>query len=101
MGLPDQAPAQLHGALRRAGIAADAGKITLHSARHTFAPRMLNSELSLVEVQGLLGHKYINSTMICSHVETRAVAEKAARVLNESAPAELPDNVHLLQAHQA
>lgn len=38
--------------------------------------------MSLVEVQGLLGHKNIQSTMVYSHVETGAVAEKAARVLN-------------------
>jgi len=76
--------AWLRDALQRAGIADDAGKITLHSARHTFASRMLSSGMSLVEVQGLLGHKNIQSTMIYTHVETGAVAEKAARVLNES-----------------
>lgn len=74
--------AWLRDALDRAGIATDAGKITLHSARHTFASRMLNSGMSLVEVQGLLGHKNIQSTMVYTHVETGAVAEKAARVLD-------------------
>jgi site-specific recombinase XerC len=43
---------------------------------------MLNSGMSLVEVQGLLGHRNIQSTMVYSHVETGAVAEKAARVLD-------------------
>lgn len=72
----------LREALKRAGISEDAGRITLHTARHTFASRMLNSGMSLVEVQGLLGHKNIQSTMVYSHVETGAVAEKAARVLD-------------------
>jgi site-specific recombinase XerD len=72
----------LRAALERVGITADAGRVTLHTARHTFASRMLNSGMSLVEVQGLLGHRNIQSTMVYSHVETGAVAEKAARVLD-------------------
>jgi site-specific recombinase XerC len=43
---------------------------------------MLGSGLSLVEVQGLLGHRTISATTIYAHVETGAVAEKAARVLD-------------------
>ena len=72
----------LRNALERAGISGDAGRITLHTARHTFASRMLQNGMSLVEVQGLLGHKNIQSTMVYSHVETGAVAEKAARLLD-------------------
>jgi len=74
--------AWLRAALDRVGITADAGRVTLHTARHTFASRMLNSGMSLVEVQGLLGHRNIQSTMVYSHVETGAVAEKAARLLD-------------------
>lgn len=74
--------AWLRTALERAGITDDAGRLTLHSARHAFASRMLTSGMSLVEVQGLLGHRNIQSTMVYSHVETGAVAEKAARVLD-------------------
>lgn len=73
--------AWLRDAVRRC-LGEDGGKITLHTARHTFASRMLNSGMSLVEVQGLLGHRNIQSTMVYSHVETGAVAEKAARVLD-------------------
>lgn len=69
-------------ALERAGISSDGGHLTLHSTRHAFASRMLASGMSLVEVQGLLGHRNIQSTMCYSHVETGAVAEKAARVLD-------------------
>jgi integrase len=74
--------AWLRKSLARAGITEDAGRITLHTARHTFASRMLNGGMSLVEVQSLLGHKNIQSTMIYSHVESGAVAEKAARTLD-------------------
>lgn len=70
-------------ALERAGISESAGRITLHTMRHTYASRMLkDAKLSLVEVQALLGHRKISSTMVYSHVETRAVAEKAARILS-------------------
>jgi integrase len=75
--------AWLRKALARAGISEEAGRITLHTARHTFASRMLNSgALGLRETQQLLGHKNIQSTMVYSHVETTAVVEKAARVLD-------------------
>lgn len=78
--------AWLRDALTRAGISEDAGRITLHTARHTFASRMLNSGMSLVEVQGLLGHVAISSTAVYAHIETGAVAEKAARVLDSMQP---------------
>jgi integrase len=70
-------------ALERAGISESSGRITLHTMRHTYASRMLkDAKLSLVEVQALLGHRKISSTMVYSHVETGAVAEKAARALS-------------------
>ncbi len=72
-------------ALERAGITVDAGRVTLHTARHTCASRLLQGGLNLREVQQVLGHKSINSTMVYAHIETSAVAEKAARVLNVAA----------------
>jgi integrase len=75
--------AWLRDALARAGIGEDAGRVTLHTARHTFASRMLNRGMSLVEVQSLLGHRNLASTSQYLHIETGAVAEKAARVLDE------------------
>lgn len=74
--------AWLRAALERAGISEDAGKITLHTARHTFAARMVSLGLGISEVRALLGHRNIQSTMVYSHVETGAVAEKAARLLD-------------------
>jgi integrase len=75
--------AWLKDALKRAGISEADGRITLHTCRHTYASRMLkDAKLSLVEVQALLGHRKIQSTMVYSHIETGAVAEKAARVLS-------------------
>lgn len=72
----------LRKSLARAGISEDAGRITLHTARHTFASRMLNSGMSLVEVQGLLGHRNLQSSAVYLHVTPSTVAEKAARVLD-------------------
>jgi integrase len=72
----------LQAALLRAGIDTSGTPISLHTMRHTYASRMLKSGMSLVEVQALLGHRKISSTMVYSHIETGAVAEKAARVLS-------------------
>lgn len=72
----------LRAALKRAGISEDAGVICLHTMRHSFASRMLKNGVSLVEVKQLLGHQNIRSTMVYAHIETGAVAEKAAHVLN-------------------
>jgi integrase len=38
-------------ALKAAGISSEGGKITIHHLRHTYASRMLNAGLSIVEVQ--------------------------------------------------
>lgn len=72
-------------ALERAGISEEGGKVTIHCFRHTYATRMLQSGLSLVEVQGLLGHKNLASTAIYLHVQKTAAASKAASVLNQTA----------------
>ncbi|WP_427914573.1 tyrosine-type recombinase/integrase [Ramlibacter sp. MMS24-I3-19] len=72
----------LQHALVRIGITQDAGRITLHTARHTAASRLIKGGLSLLEVQQYFGHKDVQSTMCYSHIETGAVAEKAATLLN-------------------
>jgi len=72
-------------ALERAGISDEGGKVTIHCFRHTYATRMLKDGCSLVEVQGLLGHKNLASTAIYLHVQKTAAASKAASVLNQRA----------------
>lgn len=69
-------------ALKRAGISEDAGKLSLHSGRHTFASRNIIGGMALQEVQSLLGHANISSTLVYSHIQTGAVAEKSAGIMN-------------------
>ncbi len=57
--------------------------VTLHTLRHTFATRMLKASLSLNEVQHLLGHKNISSTMVYAHLVPNLTANRAAEVLNQ------------------
>ena len=68
-------------AVKRAGLDESAGKITLHTMRHCFATRLLRGGLSLVEVQAMLGHKNIQSTMVYAHVQASSAAARAAEVL--------------------
>jgi integrase len=52
-----------------------------HLIRHTVASNLLNHGMSLLEVSRILGHSSINTTTRYSHLESRAVADKAARIL--------------------
>lgn len=72
-------------ALKRAGVSEDAGKITPHTTRHTFASRMLKAGMSIIEVQALLGHKNVTSTTVYLHTQKTTVASRAAQVLNATA----------------
>ncbi|MDC8770988.1 tyrosine-type recombinase/integrase [Roseateles albus] len=71
----------INAAVKRAGISEAAGKITLHTMRHCVATRLLAGGLSLVEVQSMLGHKNIASTMVYSQIVPTAAAIKAAAIL--------------------
>ncbi len=61
------------------------GKVTLHTARHTHATRLLQGGLNIVELQGQLGHVSLQSTMVYLHMSPTAAAEKAAGILNKVA----------------
>lgn len=52
-------------ALRKAGIAKHA---SVHTLRHSFATHLLQSGVNIREVQSLLGHKNVETTMIYTHV---------------------------------
>lgn len=52
-------------AIKQAGIMKHA---TCHSFRHSFATHLLESGYDIRTVQELLGHRYVNTTMIYTHV---------------------------------
>jgi integron integrase len=55
----------LKNALRKARIAKHA---SVHTLRHSFATHLLQSGVNIREVQSLLGHKNVETTMIYTHV---------------------------------
>jgi integrase len=56
--------------------------VCLHTLRHTFASRMLRAGLAITEVQHLLGHKNLTSTMCYAHLVPNLTADRAAQVLD-------------------
>ena len=52
-------------ATQKAGIAKH---VTVHTLRHSFATHLLMNGVNIREIQGLLGHKNVDTTMIYTHV---------------------------------
>jgi len=60
----------------RAGL--DAGKLTPHKLRHSYASALMNAGRGLDEVKQLLGHESIATTQIYVHVNEKRLSEAAA-----------------------
>ncbi|MDP4299953.1 tyrosine-type recombinase/integrase [Leptothrix discophora] len=70
--------------INKAAARAGLRDVTCHVMRHTFACRMLRAGLSLNEVQHLLGHRHLTSTMRYAHLVPNLTATRAAEVLDAS-----------------
>jgi len=65
----------IYSASRRAGIFK---RVTCHSFRHSFATHVLEAGYDIRQVQTLLGHASLKTTMIYTHVMSRpAVAVRS------------------------
>lgn len=76
------------GAAKNAGIMKHA---TVHTLRHSFATHLLMKGVNIREIQTLLGHKHLETTMIYTHVirDMQGVPQSPLDVLmKDSAPAE-------------
>lgn len=53
-------------------------RVTPHTFRHTYATNMLAAGFDIREVQTLLGHSHVSTTMVYLHVDHDAIAAKIA-----------------------
>ncbi|MER2635045.1 MAG: tyrosine-type recombinase/integrase [Rhizobiaceae bacterium] len=65
------------------------GDCTIHTLRHTHAPRLVQNGLTIHEVNSVLGHADIRPTMRYAHLEQATVTRKARDIINalNTAPA--------------
>lgn len=71
-------PAAFQSAFKRAGIEG----ATIHSLRHTFGTKLADAEVGAPDIQNLMGHADIKTTMIYVHASAKRASAKAVEVLN-------------------
>lgn len=81
---PGQKPASAHAAraylkklIDKAGIEK---KVTPHKLRHTYATRLLEKDVQLVDIQALLGHESIATTQIYTHAGQERLSKLVANI---------------------
>jgi site-specific recombinase XerD len=57
-------------------------RITVHSLRHSYATRLLESWLNVREIQELMGHKYIQTTEWYIHLLKWNLQKKVNQIFN-------------------
>ena len=72
--------AWLHRAVKRAGIEK---KIGFHKMRSTYASKLVQAGVPILEVSQLLDHKRISTTMIYAGLAPSQASKTAASVLNK------------------
>ena len=76
-------------------------RVTPHVLRHTYASRLLDSGLTIREVQELLGHSDVSTTMIYTHVNPEALRRKIQGGEKQGQIAALQKQLEQLQAQLA
>ncbi len=74
---PHAARAYLKKLVEKAGIEK---KVTPHKLRHTYATRLLEKEVQLVDIQALLGHESIATTQIYTHAGQERLSKLVADI---------------------
>lgn len=87
--VPQRSSKALRRAIDRAGVNAPEvverlGTATIHSLRHTFASLVLQGGGTLTDVQHLLGHASITTTMVYAHLAQDAAAATGAKVIGDA-----------------
>lgn len=77
-GARGYAAVSIRKALNRAGLT----DCTIHTLRHTHATRLIQNGLSVYEVQAVLGHTDIKTTMRYAHLEQATVTARARDVID-------------------
>jgi integrase/recombinase XerD len=55
-------------------------KVTPHKLRHTYATRLLEKNVQLVDIQALLGHESIATTQIYTHAGQERLSKLVADI---------------------